>query len=349
MLAQLGAPAYVLPGNRDDRDTLRRHFELRGAMGTPVQYAVDLGLLRLVVLDSTLPGEDRGELDAARLRWLDAELAGASDRPTLVALHHPPVSTGIAAWDEIGLPVADRRALAEVLHRHRQVRRVIAGHVHRTMTAELAGRARPTCDLANATKRSQRKGAPSDVRACSRPLRADDLSPIRTQWLATACDLVRALAELRTRRPLDTSREIVRRAFDLGITHFDLANNYGPPYGSAEENFGRLMHDDLRPYRDELVISSKAGYDMWPRPYGEWGSRKYLLASLDLSLRRMGLEYVDIFYSHRFDPETPLEETLGAVASAVQQVRRCTSASRRTRPRRRARRLRSSRSCASPC
>jgi L-glyceraldehyde 3-phosphate reductase len=120
-------------------------------------------------------------------------------------------------------------------------------------------------------------------------------------------------------RPLDTSRAIVRRAFDLGITHFDLANNYGPPYGSAEENFGRLMHDDLRPFRDELVISSKAGYDMWPGPYGEWGSRKYLLASLDQSLGRMGLEYVDIFYSHRLDPDTPLEETMGALASAVQQ------------------------------
>jgi L-glyceraldehyde 3-phosphate reductase len=120
-------------------------------------------------------------------------------------------------------------------------------------------------------------------------------------------------------RPLDTSRAIVRRAFDLGITHLDLANNYGPPYGSAEENFGRLMHDDLRPFRDELVISSKAGYDMWPGPYGEWGSRKYLLASLEQSLKRMGLEYVDIFYSHRFDPETPLEETMGALATAVQQ------------------------------
>ena len=118
-------------------------------------------------------------------------------------------------------------------------------------------------------------------------------------------------------RPLDTSRAIVRRAFDLGITHFDLANNYGPPYGSAEENFGRLLQQDLGPYRDELIISSKAGYDMWPGPYGEWGSRKYLLASLDQSLQRMGLDYVDIFYSHRFDPETPLEETMGALDSAV--------------------------------
>src|SRR2546421_4935905 len=120
-------------------------------------------------------------------------------------------------------------------------------------------------------------------------------------------------------RPLETSRTIVRRAFDLGITHFDLANNYGPPYGSAEETFGRLMEDDLRPYRDELVISSKAGYDMWPGLYGIWGSRKYLLASLDQSLHRMGLDYVDIFYSHRFDPQTPPEETMGALDSAVRQ------------------------------
>jgi L-glyceraldehyde 3-phosphate reductase len=119
--------------------------------------------------------------------------------------------------------------------------------------------------------------------------------------------------------PYETGRGIVRRAFDLGITHFDLANNYGPPYGSAERNFGRMLADDLRPYRDELVISTKAGYDMWPGPYGEWGSRKYLLASLDQSLDRMGLDYVDIFYSHRFDPETPLEETMGALVSAYQQ------------------------------
>ncbi len=118
-------------------------------------------------------------------------------------------------------------------------------------------------------------------------------------------------------RALDTQRAILRRAFDLGITHFDLANNYGPPYGSAEENFGRILASDLLPYRDELVISTKAGYDMWPGPYGEWGSRKYLLASLDQSLRRMRLDYVDIFYSHRFDPDTPLEETMGALDSAV--------------------------------
>ena len=117
--------------------------------------------------------------------------------------------------------------------------------------------------------------------------------------------------------PLERQRGIVRRAIDLGITHLDLANNYGPPYGAAERNFGILMQQDLRPLRDELVISSKAGYDMWPGPYGEWGSRKYLLASLDQSLGRMGLDYVDIFYSHRFDPETPLEETMGALASAV--------------------------------
>ena len=132
--------------------------------------------------------------------------------------------------------------------------------------------------------------------------------------------------------PLATQRSIVLRAFDLGVTHFDLANNYGdqarlsssslfagygPPYGSAEANFGTIMRSDLRPYRDELIISTKAGYDMWPGPYGEWGSRKYLLASLDQSLHRMGLDYVDIFYSHRFDPNTPLQETLGALDTAV--------------------------------
>ncbi|GLK15747.1 aldo/keto reductase [Herbiconiux flava] len=118
-------------------------------------------------------------------------------------------------------------------------------------------------------------------------------------------------------RPIDTQRAIIRRAFDLGITHFDLANNYGPPAGSAETNFGRVFAEDLAPYRDELIISSKAGYHMWEGPYGEWGSRKNLLASLDQSLTRLGLPYVDIFYSHRFDPETPLEETMGALATAV--------------------------------
>src|SRR3984885_9352866 len=120
-------------------------------------------------------------------------------------------------------------------------------------------------------------------------------------------------------RPLATSRSIIRRAFDLGITHFDLANNYGPPYGSAEINFGRIYEEDLRPYRDEIVISTKAGYDMWPGPYGEGGSRKYLLGSLEQSLKRMRLDYVDIFYSHRFDPDTPLEETMGALDTAVRQ------------------------------
>jgi L-glyceraldehyde 3-phosphate reductase len=120
-------------------------------------------------------------------------------------------------------------------------------------------------------------------------------------------------------RPVDTQRAILRRAFDLGVTHFDLANNYGPPYGSAERNFGRILREDLAPYRDELIISTKAGYDMWPGPYGEWGSRKYLLASLDQSLQRMGLDYVDIFYSHRFDPATPLDETMGALDTAVRQ------------------------------
>ena len=119
--------------------------------------------------------------------------------------------------------------------------------------------------------------------------------------------------------PFERQRAIVRRAFELGITHIDLANNYGPPPGSAEENFGRMLATELRGRRDELVISTKAGYDMWPGPYGEWGSRKYLLASLDQSLKRMGLEYVDIFYSHRFDPDTPLEETMGALEAAVRQ------------------------------
>src|SRR3954454_24026400 len=122
-------------------------------------------------------------------------------------------------------------------------------------------------------------------------------------------------------KPLETQRAMLRRAFDRGICHFDLANNYGPPAGSAELNFGRIFHDDFVPYRDELIISTKAGYDMWPGPYGEWGSRKYLLASLDQSLARMGLDYVDIFYSHRFDPETPLEETMGALATAVRSGR----------------------------
>jgi L-glyceraldehyde 3-phosphate reductase len=120
-------------------------------------------------------------------------------------------------------------------------------------------------------------------------------------------------------RPLDAQRAILRRAFDLGVTHFDLANNYGPPYGSAESNFGRILHSDFRDHRDELVVSTKAGWDMWPGPYGDLGSRKYLLASLDQSLRRIGLDYVDIFYHHHFDADTPLEESVGALHSAVQQ------------------------------
>jgi L-glyceraldehyde 3-phosphate reductase len=122
-------------------------------------------------------------------------------------------------------------------------------------------------------------------------------------------------------RPLDAQRAILHRAFDLGITHFDLANNYGPPYGSAEANFGRVLATDFKPYRDEMFISSKAGWDMWPGPYGDLGSRKYLLASLDQSLARLGLDYVDVFYSHRFDPDTPLEETMGALDTAVRSGR----------------------------
>ncbi len=121
--------------------------------------------------------------------------------------------------------------------------------------------------------------------------------------------------------PVATQRAIIRRAFDLGVTHFDLANNYGTPYGTAETNFGRILREDLKPYRDELMISTKAGWDMWPGPYGDLGSRKYLLASLDQSLRRMGLDYVDIFYSHRPDPDTPMEETMSALATAVQSGR----------------------------
>jgi 3',5'-cyclic-AMP phosphodiesterase len=141
LLAPIQAPSYVLPGNHDDRRALHRHFGVPGADGEPVQYAVELGPLRLVVLDTTIPGEDPGALDAARLVWLDATLTAAPELPTLLAMHHPPIATGIPVWDEIGLADADRRALAAVVERHRQVRRLVSGHVHRAITGELAGRA----------------------------------------------------------------------------------------------------------------------------------------------------------------------------------------------------------------
>jgi 3',5'-cyclic-AMP phosphodiesterase len=140
LLAPLRAPLYVLPGNHDERRALHRHFGVPGAAGEPVQYSVELGPLRLVVLDTTRPGEDPGALDRERLDWLDAELAAAPELPTLVAMHHPPLLTGVPAWDEFGLPVADRQALSEVIERHRQVRRLVGGHVHRTITGDLAGR-----------------------------------------------------------------------------------------------------------------------------------------------------------------------------------------------------------------
>ena len=163
-------------------------------------------------------------------------------------------------------------------------------------------------------------GLPYDLLGRGGPLRPDGVPAERPQRPAPSRDLLGLWHNFGSDdRPLEIGRAIIRRAFDLGITHFDLANNYGPPYGSAEENFGRILRDDLAGYRDELIISSKAGYDMWPGPYGEWGSRKYLLASLDQSLGRMGLDYVDIFYSHRYDPDTPLEETMGALDTAVRQ------------------------------
>lgn len=144
LLAPLGGPPYVLPRNHDDRGALRRHFGVPGADGAPVQYAAELGPLRLVAIDTTRPGEDPGALDAERLGWLDEELAAAPEAPTLLAMHHPPCATGVPAWDEVGLPDADRRALGEVIARHPQVRRIVAGHMHRTITGELAGRAVPT-------------------------------------------------------------------------------------------------------------------------------------------------------------------------------------------------------------
>jgi len=154
--------------------------------------------------------------------------------------------------------------------------------------------------------------APSDSRYESMPYRRSGRSGL--QLPAISLGLWQNFGH---DRPIDTQRAILRRAFDLGITHFDLANNYGPPYGSAETNFGRIFREDFTAHRDELIISTKAGYDMWPGPYGNFGSRKYLLSSLDQSLDRMGLEYVDIFYSHRADPDTPLEETMGALHTAV--------------------------------
>ncbi len=180
---------------------------------------------------------------------------------------------------------------------------------------------------ARAALHAGRRGLRIHVRLGSRP--CTPRPPTATSRCSTAAAAAAGCSCPRSRSASGTTsattgryehgRAIARRAFDLGITHFDLANNYGPPYGSAEENFGRMLRDDLAPYRDELVISTKAGYDMWPGPYGEWGSRKYLLASLDQSLARMGLDYVDIFYSHRFDPDTPLEETMGALDTAVRQ------------------------------
>ncbi|SDK02734.1 L-glyceraldehyde 3-phosphate reductase [Cryobacterium psychrotolerans] len=154
--------------------------------------------------------------------------------------------------------------------------------------------------------------APSDSRYESMPYRRSGRSGL--QLPAISLGLWQNFGH---DRPIDTQRAILRRAFDLGITHFDLANNYGPPYGSAETNFGRIFREDFTAHRDELIISTKAGYDMWPGPYGNFGSRKYLLSSLDQSLDRMGLDYVDIFYSHRADPDTPLEETMGALHTAV--------------------------------
>jgi len=147
----------------------------------------------------------------------------------------------------------------------------------------------------------------------------------------------------------ENGRATLRRAFDLGITHFDLANNYGPPYGSAEESFGQALRLDLRPYRDELIVSTKAGYDMWPGPYGDWGSRKYLLASLDQSLKRMGLEYVDIFYSHRPDPETPVEETMSALDRAVRSGKALYAGISNYDPEQTARAVAALRSLGTPC
>ena len=167
LLAPLRAPLYVLPGNHDDRRALHRHFGVPGADGEPVQYAVDLGPLRLVVLDTTRPGEDPGSLDAERLAWLDAALAAAPEVPTLLAMHHPPISTGIPIWDELGLPAADRWALAEVVGLHQQVRRLAAGHVHRTITSELAGR--PVLTVSSTYVQAVLDFTAEDVKLASEP------------------------------------------------------------------------------------------------------------------------------------------------------------------------------------
>ncbi len=163
------------------------------------------------------------------------------------------------------------------------------------------------------------KGDWYGLSACEGAIRKDGLQPVWPQRYQVAGTHLGLWQKFGGSVPFESSRERVLRAFDLGITHIDLANNYGPPYGSAEETFGKVMKKDLRPFRDELLISTKAGYDMWPGPYGEWGSKKYLVASLDQSLKRMGLDYVDIFYSHRYDPDTPLEETMGALDQVVRQ------------------------------
>ena len=201
------------------------------------------------------------------------------------------------------------------------VKRILCGEPADTRPeprlARQPGALRPFEELA-ATPPSRRRT--DDLRRRRRALRADAVPSSGTQRAEAPGDLARVLEQLR--RPTGRSRRAARSSAvrsTSGITHFDLANNYGPPYGSAEETFGRLLATDLAPYRDELLVSTKAGYDMWPGPYGEWGSRKYLLASLDQSLRRMGLDYVDIFYSHRLDPTTPLEETMGALDAAVRQ------------------------------
>src|SRR5947207_12817863 len=176
------------------------------------------------------------------------------------------------------------------------------------------GLARGGLDMEEAPDATTATYAPAPDRYDGMPYRR-----VRASGLRLTAISLRLWQNFGADRALATQRAIVARAFDRGVTHFDLANNYGPPYGAAEANFGRILGSDLRAYRDELIISTKAGYDMWPGPYGDHGSRKYLRASLDQSLGRLGLDYVDIFYSHRVDPETPLEETMGALDAAVRQ------------------------------